>query len=272
MTEATNTTVEAEDIITIALAAGEKIMEIYEKADFGVDMKTDNSPLTLADLASHEHILASLSKLTPELPVLSEESKATPYKERSTWSTFWLVDPLDGTKEFIKRNGEFTVNIALIEEGRPVLGVVHTPALGVTYYAAKGLGAFKSKNGTSQPIGVQAEVSPNLNVVASRSHAGPETEAFLAALAKDFTVNLVSKGSALKLCLVAEGSAHLYPRLGPTMEWDTAAAQCVAEEAGAVVTDVGGKTLTYNKENLLNPFFIVNAAPALQWKNYLTSV
>jgi 3'(2'), 5'-bisphosphate nucleotidase len=271
-TKPLDTSLDTRAIITLALEAGEKIMKIYEGADFGVDMKADNSPLTLADLASHEHIVSSLSKLTPDIPVLSEESKATPYEERSAWAKFWLVDPLDGTKEFIKRNGEFTINIALIEEGRPVLGVVHTPALGVTYYAQKGLGAFKQDNGTSHVIKVQTDVSQNLNVVASRSHAGPETEAFLAALAKDYTVNLVSKGSALKLCLVAEGVAHLYPRLGPTMEWDTAAAQSVVEEAGAVVTDIEGKLLPYNKENLLNPFFIVNAVPTLQWKNYLTSV
>lgn len=271
-TKPVKTTIDAKDTVTIAVAAGKKIIEIYESADFGVDMKADNSPLTLADLASHELIVASLTKLTPDIPVLSEESKTIPYRERSQWPRFWLVDPLDGTKEFIKRNGEFTVNIALIEQGRPVLGVVHTPALGVTYYATKGLGAFKVENGTAQPIKVQVDVSQNLNVVASRSHAGPETEAFLAALAKDYTVNLVSKGSALKLCLVAEGAAHLYPRLGPTMEWDTAAAQCVAEEAGAIVTDTDGKVLAYNKENLLNPFFVVNASPTLQWKNYLVAV
>lgn len=271
-TKPTETTLDARAIINIAIAAGEKIMEIYSTADFGVDMKADNSPLTLADIASHEHIVASLAALTPDIPVLSEESRDISYQKRSTWSTFWLVDPLDGTKEFIKRNGEFTVNIALVEEGRPVLGVVHTPALGVTYYGAKGKGAFKQENGASQPIKVQAKTSETLNVVASRSHAGPETEAFLAALSKDYTVNLVSKGSALKLCLVAEGAAHLYPRLGPTMEWDTAAAQCVAEEAGGVVTDVEGKPLTYNKENLLNPFFIVNASPAVQWQKYLASV
>jgi 3'(2'), 5'-bisphosphate nucleotidase len=265
----TETKADVQEVINMATRAGEKIMEIYKTADFGVDMKADNSPLTLADIASHEHIVASLSRLTPEIPVLSEESRAIPYQERSRWTKFWLVDPLDGTKEFIKRNGEFTVNIALIEAGKPVLGVVHTPALGVTYYAAKGKGSFKQENGTSQAIKARGEVSGELNVVASRSHAGPETEAFLANLAKDYTVNLVSQGSALKLCLVAEGAAHLYPRLGPTMEWDTAAAQCVAEEAGAVVTDLEGKVLSYNKENLLNPFFVVNGSQGLEWQKYL---
>lgn len=271
-TKPTETTLNARAIITIAIGAGQKIMEIYEKADFGVDMKADKSPLTLADIASHDHIVTSLAALTPDIPILSEESRAISYRERSQWSKFWLVDPLDGTKEFIKRNGEFTVNIALVEAGRPVLGVVHTPALGVTYYATKSKGAFKQENGTSEPIKVRAETSRELNIVASRSHAGQETEAFLAALAKDYTVNLVSKGSALKLCLVAEGAAHLYPRLGPTMEWDTAAAHLVAEEAGATVTDVEGQPLGYNKENLLNPFFIVNASQSVQWKNYLPTI
>jgi 3'(2'), 5'-bisphosphate nucleotidase len=257
-TQATETAIDVREVTNIAALAGEKIMDIYQRSDFGVDMKADNSPLTRADIASHEHIVTSLSGLTPKIPVLSEESRDTVYQERLQWTRFWLVDPLDGTKEFIKLNGEFTVNIALVEAGKPVLGVVHTPALGVTYYATKGSGAFKQESGVSRRINVQTEVSKTLNVVASRSHAGRETEIFLANLAKKYTVNLVSKGSALKLCLVAEGAAHLYPRLGPTMEWDTAAAQCVVEEAGGSVTDLAGNVLYYNKENLLNPFFMVN--------------
>jgi 3'(2'), 5'-bisphosphate nucleotidase len=257
------------DIVRLAIAAGENILEIYRTGDFSVEAKSDDSPLTKADLASHEYIVGGLKELTPDIPVLSEESKAMPYHERATWTKFWLVDPLDGTKEFIKRNGEFTVNIALIELGKPVLGVVHTPALGVTYSAAEGEGAFKHEGGKTQPLKTKKEVTGILEVVASRSHAGPETEVLLAKLASDYTVNLVSKGSALKLCLVAEGAAHLYPRLGPTMEWDTAAAQCVAEQAGAHVTDLTGQRLHYNKENLLNPFFIVNAVPGLEWQKYL---
>jgi 3'(2'), 5'-bisphosphate nucleotidase len=260
---------EIRDIVRIAQEAGEKILGVYHTADFNVEMKADNSPLTRADLASHEHIVGRLEALTPDIPVLSEESQNISYQERSQWSRFWLVDPLDGTKEFIKRNGEFTVNIALVENGQAVLGVVHTPALGITYYAAKGKGAFRHENGVSNPITVQKEVLDTLNVVASRSHAGQETQDLLAKLAKDYTVNLVSKGSALKLCLVAEGAAHFYPRLGPTMEWDTAAAQCVAEGAGALVTDINGATLTYNKENLLNPFFMVNGVRGLEWTKYL---
>jgi 3'(2'), 5'-bisphosphate nucleotidase len=174
----------------------------------------------------------------------------------------------DGTKEFIKRNGEFTVNIALIEGGVAVLGVVHVPAQGLTYYAAKGIGAFKVSQGQSQAIKAKNVSSKQISVVASRSHAGPETEAFLAELGKDYEVTLASKGSALKICMVAEGEAQLYPRLGPTMEWDTAAAQCVAEQAGAVVTNTQNESLTYNKENLLNPFFIVNTN--LNWQKYLS--
>jgi 3'(2'), 5'-bisphosphate nucleotidase len=258
-----------EDVIEIAVAAGERILQVYHSDEFNIETKADASPLTKADLASHEHIVQQLRRLTPNIPVLSEESKEIPYQERSQWTTFWLVDPLDGTKEFIKRNGEFTVNIALIEAGKPVLGVVHTPALGVTYSAAKGAGAFRHEGGKTQPLKVKSELGERLEVVASRSHAGPETEALLASLGRDYTVNLVSKGSALKLCLVAEGAAHLYPRLGPTMEWDTAAAQCVAEEAGAQVTDLAGQRLHYNKENLLNPFFVVNGVAGLEWQKYL---
>lgn len=261
--------VDVGEIVRIAKEAGEKILRIYETDDFSIEAKADNSPLTKADLASHEHIVTCLKNLTPELPVLSEESQTLPYQERSKWSRFWLVDPLDGTKEFIKRNGEFTVNIALIEGGEARVGVVHTPALGVTYYAAKGEGAFKAEHGSVQPIAAWKDLDKMLNVVASRSHAGPETQDLLAKLAQDYTVNLVSKGSALKLCLVAEGAAHFYPRLGPTMEWDTAAAQCVAEQAGAVVTDINGAVLSYNKENLLNPFFVVNSVAGLEWQKYL---
>jgi 3'(2'), 5'-bisphosphate nucleotidase len=262
--------VDIKEIVRIATEAGGKILDVYESDNFDIEAKADDSPLTKADLASHEHIVTSLEALTPDIPVLSEESQNIAYQERLAWSRFWLVDPLDGTKEFIKRNGEFTVNIALVENGEAVLGVVHTPALGVTYYAARGEGAFKQENGSVQVITACKDTGDTLNVVASRSHAGPETQDLLAKLGKDYAVNLVSKGSALKLCLVAEGAAHFYPRLGPTMEWDTAAAQCVAEEAGAVVTDLQGQKLSYNKENLLNPFFVVNSVKGLEWQRYLS--
>ncbi len=257
-----------EKVTQIAQEAGQKILEIYSTADFNVDMKADNSPLTQADIASHHYIVDHLKVLTPEIPILSEESKDVPYSERQHWQKFWLVDPLDGTKEFIKCNGEFTVNIALIEDGIAVLGVVHVPAQNLTYYAAKGIGAFKVSQGQSQAIKAKNVSGKQVSVVASRSHAGPETEAFLTELGKDYEVNLASKGSALKICMVAEGEAHLYPRLGPTMEWDTAAAQCVAEQAGAIVTNTLNEPLVYNKENLLNPFFIINTN--LDWQKYLS--
>jgi 3'(2'), 5'-bisphosphate nucleotidase len=256
-----------ENVIKIAQEAGQEILKIYNTADFNVDMKADNSPLTQADIASHEHIVARLTALTPDIPILSEESKDISYQERKTWSRFWLVDPLDGTKEFIKRNGEFTVNIALVENGLAILGVVHVPVLDLTYYAAKDVGAFKVQKGQAQAIKAKGLSSKQISVVASRSHAGPETEAFLANLAKDYQVNLASKGSALKICMVAEGEANLYPRLGPTMEWDTAAAQCVAEQAGALVTNIQNEPLHYNKENLLNPFFVINTN--VDWQSYL---
>ena len=248
------------ELIQTAEAAGQAIMKVYESDDFGTVTKADDSPLTEADLASNAVILERLHALTPDVPVLSEESKALPYAERKTWTRFWLVDPLDGTKEFIKRNGEFTVNIALIDGDTPVFGVVHAPALGLTYWAAAGVGAFR---GADERIEARTYEGGTLNLVASRSHAGAATEALVAELEETTPVELVSSGSSLKLCLVADGSAHLYPRFGPTMEWDTAAAQCVAEQAGAPVREPGGGPLRYNKENLLNPHFIVTKDEAL---------
>jgi len=245
-------------VIPVATDAGEAVLGVYAR-DFTTVEKDDKSPLTEADLASHHAIVAGLEKIDPSIPILSEESKAMAYEERSHWTRFWLVDPLDGTKEFIKRNGEFTVNIALIDGNEAVLGVVHAPVLGTTYAGAKGLGAFKIENGERKPIEVAQYEGGELRVVASRSHAGPETEALIDALrAKVGEVELVSKGSSLKLCMVSDGEAHLYPRLGPTMEWDVAAAHAVVTGAGGNVTNTEGKELEYNKENLLNPFFIVS--------------
>ncbi len=252
----------APHLIETAETAGAAIMQVYEGDDFGTVTKADNSPLTKADLASNKVILERLQALTPDIPILSEESKHLPYAERKSWTRFWLVDPLDGTKEFIKQNGEFTVNIALIEDGAPVFGVVYAPALKLTYWAAAGVGAFKGA-GTETPIGAADYSGGTLKLVASRSHAGAATEALVAELEGDATVELVSIGSSLKQCLVADGQAHLYPRFGPTMEWDTAAAQCVAEQAGAFVREPGGGPLRYNKENLLNPHFIVAKSDAL---------
>jgi len=245
-------------IIALAEKAGEAVMGIYPQSDYAESYKEDSSPVTRADMASHDICTGLLSNLTPELPILSEESKMIPYAERKSWKNYWLIDPLDGTKEFIKRNGEFTVNIALIEEGTPVLGVVCAPALDITYYAAKGKGAFKKENdGNVRKIRVSDYKRDTLKIVASRSHKGERLENFLKRLSSKIgAFECVSMGSSLKLCLVAEGVAHIYPRLGPTMEWDTAAAQCVVEEAGGRVVDTRGNPLRYNKETLLNEDFI----------------
>ena len=257
----------AHEAVAIAERAGRAVLDVYEQDDLGVTHKEDDSPLTKADLASHRLIIAELEKLTPDIPILSEESKEMPVDERRGWSRFWLVDPLDGTKEFVKRNGEFTVNIALIENGRALLGVVHATVLKQTYWAAESLGAFKRENEEDKEISVAAFESGTLRVVASRSHAGVETAAFLERLEKNVDgLEVVSKGSSLKLCLVAEGAAHLYPRFGPTMEWDTAAAQCVVEQAGGYVSETDLVTpLRYNKKSLLNPYFIVSAVQEASW-------
>ncbi len=256
------------ELIQTAERAGSAVLEVYNRTDLDVTYKEDDSPLTQADLASQEVIAQSLQQLTPDIPILSEESKAAPFEVRKDWTTFWLVDPLDGTKEFVKRNGEFTVNIALVQGGTPRFGVVHAPVLGTTYWAASPLGAFKIKDGAREAIHVTPHTSEPtsegpLKVVTSRSHAGEETEALLERLEAYAPIERLSIGSSLKLCLVAEGAAHLYPRFGPTMEWDTAAAQCVAEVAGATVGGLDGQRLRYNKENLLNPYFVVSADEAL---------
>lgn len=251
--------------VKAALDAGNAILGIYQQ-DFSVEFKDDKSPLTEADKAAHDLIFQTLEKTG--LPVLSEESKAVPYEQRKAWTKYWLVDPLDGTKEFIKKNGEFTVNIALIENGRPVLGVVYAPVLKTLYFGIIGQGAFRATGeGIFQGL-EKAESLPCIagepgviKVVASRSHMNPETEAFIAALEKKGRVELVSSGSSLKLCRVAEGRADVYPRIAPTMEWDTAAAQAVVEASGGTVVQYGTtEPLRYNKENLLNPFFVVSRA------------
>ena len=230
-------------------------MEIYA-GDHDVEFKDDRSPLTAADKASHDVIMAGLRQHFPEIPILSEEGKDIPYAERKDWQRFWLVDPLDGTKEFIKRNGEFTVNIALVEAGRVVAGVVYVPAQDRMFFGRVGDGAWRVDDGNeAMAINVRkADHEGGLTVVMSRSHPSPELADYL----KDITVSeALPVGSSLKFCVVAEGRADLYPRLGPTMEWDTAAGQAVVEAAGGTVRQVNGSTLHYNKENLLNPFFIV---------------
>jgi 3'(2'), 5'-bisphosphate nucleotidase len=249
-------------LCSIALQAGDAIMEIYNR-DFSVETKNDKSPLTEADRKSNEIILEGLKKHYPAISFISEETKQTAYDERKKWSRLWLIDPLDGTKEFIKKNGEFTVNIALIENGEPVLGVVYAPAFQTGYVGVKAQGAFTfSKNSkVFTPIQAGAHYGSlnKINVVGSRSHLSDETLQFVEDLkAAGKEVDFVSSGSSLKFCLVAEGKADVYPRFGPTMEWDTAAAHAVVLYAGKQVLKYPERTpLTYNKENLLNPWFIV---------------
>lgn len=258
-----------EPVREIARAAAERILSIYE-ADFAVREKQDRSPLTEADMASHECIVVGLSKLTPGIPVLSEESKALPFAERSKWRRYWLVDPLDGTKEFIKKNGEFTVNIALIDRHEPVLGVVHVPVTETTYYAAEGAGCFRMAPGDAEPVQLKTrQANPTKLVVSgSRSHGGETLQKFVQSLPGE--VEFIAKGSSLKLCLVAEGLADIYPRFGPTSEWDTAAAQCVVEQAGGIVVDLDFQPIRYNaKDDILNPFFLVIADPSFGWRKWV---
>lgn len=253
--------------IKASLKAGEEILKVYE-SDFAVEHKDDRSPLTMADKNAHNTICELLKDA--DLPVLSEEGKSIDYSVRNKWDYFWMVDPLDGTKEFIKRNGEFTVNIALIHEQRAVLGVIYVPVTKVLYFAAEGVGSFKLEisgivedslegiisQSTQIPV---AHPQKKYTVVASRSHLSEETEMFIDGLKTVHKeLDFISSGSSIKLCLVAEGAADVYPRFAPTMEWDTAAGQAICEIAGKTVTDyTTNKNLQYNKENLLNNWFIV---------------
>lgn len=244
-----------QDLLQVAKKAAQdasgEILKIYESGDFSIEAKSDDSPLTLADKASHKAIVAKLD--ATGLPILSEEGRLVPYSERKGWEYFWMIDPLDGTKEFIKKNGEFTVNIALIHGGKPILGVVFTPVLGEMFWAVKGDGAFK--DGSKLQVNKFSTADEGLKVVASRSHLNDDTKQYLNTL---HNPEIVSKGSSLKLLMVAEGSADLYPRYAPTMEWDTAAAQIVVEEAGGTVTIKDeDSAVRYNKEDLLNPHFLV---------------
>ena len=243
-------------IIDISKDAGKEILKIYDKADLGVTFKDDNSPLTLADKASNDIIEKSLYRITPNIPILSEEGKNIDFSSRKKWDDFWLIDPLDGTKEFIKRNGEFTVNIALISKGSPILGVVYAPVLDTTWYGIINKGSYKISKGQSEIKITVNEPHNETKVVTSRSHSNnPKLDKFL----KDFPNHkLVKMGSSIKICLVADGSAHIYPRLGPTMEWDTAAAHAVVKYAGGNIYDMDNNELVYNKSNLLNPEFLVN--------------
>ena len=266
--------------IQAALAAGKQILEVYE-SDFAVEYKADNSPLTRADRKSNDILVAALSEF--DIPVLSEEGREIPYSERKTWEQLWIIDPLDGTKEFIKRNGEFTVNIALVEYDEPVLGVIYVPVKNVLYFAARDTGSYKLEN----PLGCKwlqkkpdVQDHPDLmgkiidsaiklpagrqdgapfTIVGSRSHASPELEKFVEQKRREHgKVDFISAGSSLKICLVADGTADLYPRMGPTCEWDTAAGQAIAEFAGAKMLNFKtGEPLKYNRDDILNPWFIV---------------
>jgi len=251
----------------IAREAGQAIMEVYNR-DFDVEYKDDKSPLTEADLASHRYIEKALRSLTPDLPILSEESGVPDYAERRNWGDYWLVDPLDGTKEFIKRNGEFTVNIALISNHEPVLGVVNAPARALEYFGSQTGGAFKAvADAAPESISVSTEHTGSARVVGSRSHRGRSLDAYLEKLG-DYEI--LPMGSSLKFCLVADGTADIYPRLGPTNEWDTAAAHAVLAAAGGEVVQPDGHPLRYNaKEPLLNPYFLAIGDTCRNWLSYL---
>ena len=251
------------EVTALARDAGRAILEVYASS-FDVEEKADRSPLTEADLRSEKLILAGLRRIAPEIPVLSEESAQVPYATRRHWSRLWVVDPLDGTREFVQRNGEFTVNIALVDNHRPLLGVVHAPVLERDYFACEGIGAFRSDaEAAGRPIRVVKRGAGAARIVGSRSHRGSSLDGFLARVGPH---EFVEVGSSLKLCLVAEGHADVYPRLGPTSEWDTAAGQCVLEQAGGLVLRLDGEPLTYNaREELLNPHFVGIADPDVDW-------
>ncbi|GAB2513698.1 3'(2'),5'-bisphosphate nucleotidase CysQ [Microbulbifer agarilyticus] len=264
-------------VIAISVEAGEAILEVYNASgELEVDTKSDDSPVTAADLAAHKILEPALAQLLDGVPVLSEEGEMPAYTERSQWDRYWIIDPLDGTKEFIRRNGEFTVNVALIENGEPVLGVVHVPVLDITYAGAKTLGAIKRDVSGEKSIAVRT-MQPRLDdkqpieIVASRSHGAGAVDALLERIEGSLgETGLKNMGSSLKLCLVAEGAADLYPRLALTCEWDTAAAQAVVEAAGGIVVDDKFDLLRYNqKDELLNPFFYVIGDKSFAWKSLL---
>jgi len=253
--------------VDIAREAGEKILAIYDSG-FDIQEKDDKSPLTDADLAAHNVIVSRLTQLTPEIPVLSEESAKLPFDTRKQWETYWLVDPLDGTREFIKRNGEFTVNIALISNHQSIIGVVHVPVLDIDYFAWNKGGCYKSENKkAADQIKVKKLDGNKLVLAGSRSHGSEQMQSYMQNIGD---VDLLSMGSSLKFCLVAEGKADLYPRLGLTSEWDTAAAHCVVTEAGGFITKTDMTPLQYNtKDSLLNPFFFVFGDDSKDWSQYL---
>ncbi|MGJ9385964.1 3'(2'),5'-bisphosphate nucleotidase CysQ [Salipaludibacillus sp. CF4.18] len=265
--------VQLTDIITCAIKAGDEILDVYHSADFGVESKVDDSPLTQADKRANDVITDVLQKKYSEIPILSEEGIHLSFAERKNWEYFWLVDPLDGTKEFIKKNDEFTVNIALIHNGQPIIGVIYAPVLDILYVAKTGLGSFKLRDASKQSIFSETDLlklasklpipkqdnGNTVSAIASRSHLSAETEEYLNKVKEKYgEISITSAGSSLKLCLVAEGKAEVYPRFAPTMEWDTGAGQAVVEQAnGSVINVETNEPLVYNRENLLNPWFIV---------------
>jgi len=250
----------------VAVRAGDRILEIYN-TDFAVENKDDKSPLTAADMASHEAILAGLKSISDEIPVLSEESSGIDWQERKQWRTYWLVDPLDGTKEFIKKNGEFTVNIALIHDHKPVLGSVYVPVSKTCYSGIQGSGAYKENGDGKKSISTRTTHKDRFAVAGSRSHGSEAQKTFMDRLGD---TEIIAIGSSLKFCLVAEGKVDIYPRFGPTSEWDTGAAHCVVEQAGGIITDTKFNPLLYNnKESILNPHFLVIGDPGFDWRPYL---
>jgi 3'(2'), 5'-bisphosphate nucleotidase len=246
-------------VVALAREAGRAVMQVYGDVNPAVEYKRDNSPLTQADMASHHIIVDGLARLKTDWPILSEESQEVPFEQRKLWRSWWLVDPLDGTREFLRRNGEFTINIALMEDSRPILGVVYAPAVDKLYSACRGGGAWVAHGESVSAIRTAKSADSRTRVVVSRSHSSGEDklEGFpeLAGACE-----YIVMGSSLKFCLVAEGAADFYPRTGPTMEWDTAAAQCIVEQAGGSVTDLEGNPMQYNKPVLLNLGFVVRGS------------
>lgn len=255
------------EVLNIARQAGDEILKIYHTS-FNVELKSDQTPVTEADIAADQLIQKLLNQLTPDIPVISEEADSIPFSIRSQWPLYWLVDPLDGTREFIKRNDEFTVNIALIDKHHSILGVINAPALKQDYFAWQGGGAFTSKKGeAANAIHCRKARQEQLVIAGSRSHASIKLKEFIDKLGN---AELVNMGSSLKSCLVAEGEADVYPRLGPTSEWDTAAAHCIVEEAGGHIRKTDMSPILYNtKDSLLNPDFLVFGDDSINWLDYL---
>lgn len=254
-------------MVSLAIKAGARILDFYRHG-YDVEHKSDQTPLTQADIAAHEIIEEGLQALTPDIPVLSEEGEMVPFEIRKQWELYWLVDPLDGTQEFIRRNDEFTVNIALIKHGKPIMGLIHAPELEECYFASRGLGAYKKPtNKKPRLIRVKPHCRKSVVIAGSNSHPSEAFKQFVANVGDHI---MLSMGSSLKSCMVAEGTADIYARLGPTSEWDTAAAQCIVEEAGGKLTDTNMQPLSYNtKDSLLNPHFFVFGDCSIDWSSYL---